>query len=304
MSDAALPDAAEQNRRAGLFAVMGAYATWGFLPLFIKLLGFADAREVLAQRILWGIPAALLAVFLISGWRRGLRELREGFKPRMLGVLAGSAFFIFFNWGLYVWLVMHARVIEAALAYFIAPLVAIAVGVLFFKERSSKAQLLAVSLAAIGVVIQGVALGAPPWLALALCATWSAYAVIRKWAPVPAATGLFIETLALAPVAIGLLYWTASETQLGFSMGWGEAILLALSGPVTALPLMLFAFGARRVSFTATGLLQFLAPSLQFVTGLVFGEPFTLLRGISFAVIWAGLAFFVWDAASRARMRA
>jgi chloramphenicol-sensitive protein RarD len=301
MSDAALTDTTQDERRAGLLAVTAAYATWGFLPIFLKLLSFADPREVLAQRILWGIPAALLAVFLISGWRRGLKELASAFKPRMLGTLAASAVFIFFNWGIYVWLVMQSRIMEAALAYFIAPLVAVAVGVFFFKERSSNAQFIAIALAAIGVVIQGVALGAPPWMALALCATWSAYAVIRKSAPVPSATGLFIETLALAPVAAGLLFWTAGDTQLGFSMGWGQAILLALSGPITALPLMLFAFGARRVTFTATGLLQFLAPSLQFITGLAFGESFTPLRAISFAIIWAGLAFFVWDAVSRAR---
>jgi chloramphenicol-sensitive protein RarD len=136
---------------------------------------------------------------------------------------------------------------------------------------------------------------------LALCATWSVYAVIRKRAPVSAATGLLVESLVLAPVAIGLLTWAASEAPLAFTTSWSTAVLLAIAGPVTALPLMAFTFGARRVSFTTLGLLQFLAPSLQFATGIAFGEPFSLLRGVSFLLIWAGLVFFSWDTLRRAR---
>jgi chloramphenicol-sensitive protein RarD len=250
------------------------------------------------------VPAAIAAVFVMSGWRRGLKEIASAFKPRMLGALVLSAVFIFFNWGLYVWLVLQERVLDAALAYFISPLVAVAAGVLLFKESATKAQCIAIGLAAVGVVLQGVALGALPWMSLALCATWSAYAIIRKWAPVPAATGLLVETLALTPAAVGLLYWTASAAPLSFNESWSHAILLAIAGPITALPLVLFTFGARRTSFTATGLLQFLAPSLQFVTGVMFGEPFTVLRGVSFVVIWAGLGFFIWDAVNRARSQA
>ncbi len=276
-----------------------AYVSWGFLPLYLKLLAFADVREVLAQRILWCAPAALIAVFAMSGWRRGLSEIGAALKPRMLLTLTASAAFIFVNWGLYVWLVLQSRVIEASLAYFLAPLVAVAVGVTFFKERISRLQMVALSLATLGVIVQGAALGAPPWMALAICATWSAYAVIRKRAAAPAATGLFIETLALAPVAVGLLYWTAHTASLSFGADWNGSLLLALAGPATALPLMAFAFGARRVSFVSLGLLQFVAPSLQFATGLAFGEPFTPLRALSFALIWAGLGFFSWDTLRR-----
>lgn len=302
MTEAAIPgEPSEAERRAGFLAAASAYVIWGFLPLYLKLLSAVDVREVLAQRILWAAPAAFIAVFLMSGWRPGWREIASALKPRMLATLAVSACFIFVNWGLYVYLVLNERVIESALAYFLAPLVSVAVGVLFFGERITTAQIVALALALVGVVVQGFALGAPPWMALALCATWSAYAVIRKRAPVPAATGLLIESLALAPLAIGLLYWAAAEAPLAFSTGWSSAILLALAGPVTALPLMAFAFGARRVSFTALGLLQFLAPSLQFTTGILFGEPFSALRGVSFVLIWAGLAFFSWDTLRRAR---
>lgn len=207
VSEATLPlTPAEADRRNGFIAAAFAYVIWGFLPLYLKLIAFADAREVLGQRVLWCVPAALLAVALMSGWRQGLRQIGEALRPRMLGVLVASACFIFVNWGLYVWLVLQERVIESALAYFLAPLVAVAIGVLFFAERITAPQIVALVLAAIGVVVQGWALGAPPWLALALCATWSTYAVIRKRAAVPAAVGLLIETLALMPVALALLW--------------------------------------------------------------------------------------------------
>lgn len=291
----------EAERRAGFIAAASAYVIWGFLPLYLKLLATIDVREVLAQRILWAAPAAFIAIFIMSGWRAGWREIATAFRPRMLATLAASACFIFVNWGLYVYLVLNERVIESALAYFLAPLVSVAVGVLFFREKITTPQIIALALALVGVVVQGIALGSPPWMALALCATWSTYAVIRKRAPVPAAVGLFIESLALAPVAIGLLFWAGSEAPLAFSTDWGTAILLAIAGPVTAIPLMAFAFGARRVSFVTLGLLQFLAPTLQFTTGIVFGEDFTFLRGVSFALIWAGLAFFSWDTLRRAR---
>ncbi len=291
----------EAERRAGFLAAASAYMVWGFLPLYLKLLATVDVREVLAQRILWAAPAALIAVFVMSGWRPGLREIATALKPRMIGTLATSACFIFVNWGLYVYLVLHERVIESSLAYFLAPLVSVAIGVLFFGEKIRSAQLIALALALVGVVVQGFALGAPPWMALALCATWSVYAVIRKRAPVPAAVGLLIESLALAPLAVGLLFWAASEAPLSFTTDWSMALLLAIAGPVTAIPLMAFAFGARRVSFTTLGLLQFLAPTLQFSTGIAFGEAFTPLRALSFVLIWVGLAFFSWDTLRRAR---
>jgi chloramphenicol-sensitive protein RarD len=303
VTDAALPLAQpEAERRAGFIAAATAYVIWGFLPLYLKLVAFAGAAEVLGQRILWSIPAAIIAVFVMAGgMAQAFREIRSAMTPKMLLTLTASSIFIFVNWGIHVYLVLNERVIESALAYFLAPLVAVAVGVLFFKERITAAQIIALGLALVGVVVQGFALGAPPWMALALCATWSAYAVIRKRAPVPAAVGMLIETLTLAPVAIGLLWWAAQHAPLAFTSGWDAALLLALAGPATAIPLMAFAFGARRVTFVTLGLLQFLAPTLQFTTGVLFGEPFSFLRGVSFGLIWVGLAFFAWDTIRRAR---
>jgi len=303
MTDTALSLSPEEaDRRAGFLSAAFAYVIWGFLPLYLHLISFAQAPEVLGQRILWSIPAAIAAVFIMSGnANQALRDLRSAMNPKMLLTLLTSSVFIFVNWGLYVWLVLSHRVIESSLAYFLAPLVAVAVGVIFFRERITAPQIIALGLALVGVIVQGWALGAPPWMALALCATWSTYAVIRKRAPVPAAVGMLIETLALAPVAAGLLWWAAQHGGLAFTSGWDRGLLLSLAGPATALPLMMFAFGARRVSFTTLGLLQFIAPTLQFTTGILSGEPFTPLRGLSFALIWVGLAFFAWDVLRRAR---
>jgi chloramphenicol-sensitive protein RarD len=303
MSDAAIPLAqSDADRRAGFLATTFAYTFWGFLPVYLHLLTFADVREVLAQRVLWCVPSAILAVFAMLGWRNAWREIATALNPRMLATLAMSAIFIFMNWGLYVWLVMTQRVIESSLAYFLTPLVAVAVGVLLYKERVTTAQTAALALAGVGIVVQGFALGAPPWMALALCATWSMYIIIRKAARVPAAVGLLVETIVLAPIAVGFLWWAAQLAPLSFGSSPSHTILLLLAGPATAIPLTAFAFGARRVSFTTLGLLQFLAPTLQFATGIAFGEAFTPLRAASFALIWIGLAFFSWDTIRRARI--
>lgn len=290
----------DAERRAGLIAVAVAHIMWGFLPLYLKLVQDVDVREVLAQRIIWSIPAALIAVFAFSGVKRGLREIGAAMRPGMLGALTLSALFICANWGAYVWLVMEARVIEASLAYFLSPLIGVAIGVVFFGETLRTSQTLALLLAAVGVIVQGVALGGVPWPTLFLCLTWSLYAVIRKRAPVPAATGLLVETLALAPIAGVLLWWAAQSAPIALGADLNHTLLLMLAGPITAIPLMAFAFGARRVSFVALGLLQFLTPTLQFSIGIAFGEPFTLLRAVSFTLIWAGLGLFAWDTWKRA----
>ena len=289
------------ERRAGFVGAAVAYVIWGFIPLYLSLVAFADVREILGQRVLWAIPAAFVAVLVTSGWRRGWREIGAALQPSMLATLAVASIFLATNWALYAWLVLEGRVIESSLAYFLAPLVGVAIGVAFFGERLRLTQALALLFALIGVAVQGLALGAPPWIALAICASWSAYAVMRKRAPVSAAAGLLVECLAMAPAAMGLLVWVGGAQGLAFASDWRHAMLLALAGPITAAPLIAFAFAARRVSFTALGLLQFIAPSLQFATGLAFGEPFTPLRGLSFALIWAGLGFFAWDTIARAQ---
>jgi chloramphenicol-sensitive protein RarD len=287
--------------RAGLVAATSAYLIWGLLPVYLKAVGFADPIEILGQRILWSAPTALIAVALVSGMRRGLSEIRTALRLRLIGALSLSALFIFFNWAIYVWAVANNRVLDAALAYFLAPLVQVGLGVAFYKERLSAAQWGALAFAAAGVIVQGIALGAPPWVSLALCATWCAYSVVRKRAVVPAATGLLFETVLLIPPAIGLLLWIGARGDVAFDDNAGNAFMLILAGPATAIPLALFAFGARRLRFSTIGLLQYIAPSLQFLVGLAYGEAVNALRLASFALIWAGLALFSYDVWRRER---
>lgn len=281
--------------RAGLALAGSAYVIWGVLPIYLKWVGFADPWEIVGMRILFSAPAALLAVALTGG----LVQLRAALRPKMLGALGLSALFIFGNWALFTWAVSVGRVIEAALAYFLAPLVNVVFGVTLFGERLTRAQAAAIALAAIGVAVQAIAMGAAPWIPLFLCATWCCYGLVRKQAPVSSGTGLFVETMWLLPVAIGLLVWTSSRAGLAFGESPHNALLLALSGPLTAVPLMLFAFGARRLPFSTLGLLQYIGPTLTFFVGLAYGETFTPLRAAGFALIWLGLLLFSWDVLRR-----
>jgi chloramphenicol-sensitive protein RarD len=279
--------------RQGFIAAFAAYSLWGVLPLYLHLLQFARPEEVLASRILWSIPAIGLALTVMGGWA----QVRAGLTdPHVRGRLVLSAVLIAINWWVYVWAVANNRVMEASLAYFLTPLVNVAMGVALFQERLRPLQGAAVAVAGFGVVVQGLAMNAAPWAALVLCASWSCYALVRKQTPVSAAGGLFIETLVLAPVALGGLLLLASWAPLGQAASPGHVGLMALAGPITALPLILFAIGARRLQFSTLGLLQFIAPSLQFLVAVLLGEALTPLRLVSFMLIWGGLVLFTLDA--------
>lgn len=297
MSDATLP-AGQDERRVGLTAGISAYIFWGFLPLYLKFVGFAGPFEILGWRILWSIPAALVAVALFGG----LGQLRVALRPRMLGTLALSALFIFGNWIIFVWAVANNHVVEAALAYFLTPLVNVVFGVAFFGERMTRLQTAALALATIGVLVQGVALGAPPYMALFLCITWSLYGLVRKQAVVASAAGLFVETMWCAPLALVALWWVSQQAAgLAFTDTIPNAVMLIALGPITALPLILFAIGARRLPFSTLGLLQYVGPSITFLIGILYGEPFTPLRAVSFALIWGGLILYSLDMFRRER---
>jgi chloramphenicol-sensitive protein RarD len=293
---AAAPEDADARR--GILAAAAAYGLWGLLPLYLKLLHFARPEEVLASRILWSIPWAALAVVFMGGFSQARRELAQ---KGVFAALCLSAVLIAVNWWIYVWAVANGHVIESSLAYFLTPLVNVAFGVAFFGERPGRIQIAALVLAGLGVLVQALALGGPPWIALGLCASWSCYGLVRKQAPVSAAAGLFVETLILAGPAAIALALLAQAVPLAATSGPDHLTLLALTGPVTAIPLILFAFGARRVPFSMLGLLQYIAPSLQFLLGIAFGEPLTPMRVASFALIWSGLALFSLDALRRDR---
>ncbi|KQM87517.1 hypothetical protein ASE67_07400 [Sphingomonas sp. Leaf23] len=282
----------EAADRRGLAFGVGAYVLWGLLPLYFRLLGPIDAGEIVAQRVLW---SALLVAVLVVAVGRG-SQLRAAFaNRRALANLVASAAFIAINWLVYVWAVLHGEVLAASLAYFLNPLLNVLLGVVLLGERMNRTQAAAVALAGAGVAL--FALGSS-WIALgislSLAISFALYGLIRKTVSVGALEGLMVETTLLAPIALGYLLFLSGKQPLAFDQGAGMAWLLVLAGAVTTAPLLLFAAAARRLRLATMGMLQFLAPSLQFLLAiLVFGETLTPVRMGCFALIWAGLAVYI-----------
>jgi chloramphenicol-sensitive protein RarD len=279
--------------RQALAAGIGAYLLWGFLPLYFHLVagfGVGDA-EIIAHRTLWAVIWAFGLVVTSRQVPQVARVLRE---PRTLGVLALSTAAILANWTIYVIAVNHGKVLEASLGYYINPLMNMAVGAALFRDRMSREGQIAISLAVVGVLAQAFALGHLPLVSLALASTFCLYGVIRKQVKADAQTGLFIECLYLALPGLGYVLWLEHTGAGHFRDGFSVAALLLAAGPATVVPLALFAWSARRLTMTALGFLQFLAPTIQFAIGVALGESLTPLRILSFALIWLGVAVFAW----------
>ncbi|MDK2747311.1 MAG: EamA family transporter RarD [Brevundimonas sp.] len=276
------------------------YSLWGLLPLLFMALaahGFG-APEILAHRAVWSVFVAGLFLLLAGQWGEARRVLAT---PRTLAWLALSAAMIATNWSLYVFATTHHATLEASLGYYINPLLNMAAGAVLFRERIDRWSAVAIGLAAVGVVIQTIALGHVPIIGLTLAVTFCAYAVIRKRVPASAQTGLFVECLVLLPFGALFLAWLATHGQAtGFASPAGLAWAL-VNGPATVIPLVLFAWSARRLPLSTIGFIQFLAPTLQFACGVWAGEALTPLRIVSFVFIWAGAGVFAIGAARRSR---
>jgi chloramphenicol-sensitive protein RarD len=281
-------------------AALGAFLIWGLFPLYLKPLSDVPALQILAHRIAW----CCLLVFAWLAWRGELGAVRRALAdPGTRLRLVASASLISVNWLVYVWAVTNGQVVEASLGYFINPLLNVVLGVLVLKERLNRAQWIAVTLAALGVAYLTAFAGRPPWIALVLAASFATYGLIRKTAAVESVPGLAAETLLLAPLAVGWLLWceATGSGALGRA-GAGVNALLVGSGLATALPLALFAYGARLIRYSTLGLLQYVGPTLQFLIGvLVFGEPFPRARAVGFVLIWLGLVFYAADSLWRSR---
>ena len=290
--------AAAQSVRLGFIAAFAAYTVWGAFPLYLKQIDQVSPLEIVCQRILWSIPFCAVILTLRRQWP----EVRKAFTWNVLRLLALSAAIISINWFFYTWAVGDDRVLEASLGYYINPLMFVAAGVLVLNEKLNRAQWIAIIMAAIGVLVLTIGAGVFPWVSFLLAASFTAYGFVRKFVVVGAVPGLFIETLALAPVAGVILLHMARGPGVAFgSEGPGLDILLVLAGPVTVSPLTLFAMGARRLQLSTIGFLQYIGPTGQFLLGLYYGETFTLYHAICFGLIWAGLAFLSVDALRRNR---
>ena len=287
--------APERNRaRDGFVLGFLAYAMWGVFPLYWPLLEPAGAVELLAHRVGW---SALVMVVLSVALRRRRALLRILRTPRVLVLLLSASAVISVNWGVYIWSVTHEHVVESSLGYFINPLVTVLMGVLILGERLRPMQWAALAIAALAVVGLTVAEGRAPYIALVLAFSFGTYGLLRKKADVGAVEGLTVETALLAPLAIGYLIWLeTSGDGHAFSEGPGHVALLVSAGLVTAVPLLCFGGAATRVPLTTLGLLQYVAPTLQFLLGItVGGEPMSASRWIGFAAIWAALILFSAD---------
>jgi chloramphenicol-sensitive protein RarD len=289
--------------RAGLLYATGAFVTWGAAPLYFRALHAVPAFEIIAHRVLWSVAFLLL----LLGVTRGFGPLRAvARQPRLLGRLALTSALIATNWLTFVWAVNAGRVLDTSLGYFMTPLVNVLLGLAFLGERLRRAQALAVVLAVAGVVNQIVSLGQLPWVSLVLALSFGTYGLLRKQTRVDSVTGLLVETLLAAPLALAYLFHLARAGALRFAhQGRMSDGLLVLLGPLTAVPLMLFAAGAQRLRLATVGFLQYLAPSMTFLLAVfVFGERVGLARGVTFALIWAGIAIYALDNARAGAMTA
>jgi chloramphenicol-sensitive protein RarD len=282
------------NANKGFFAAATAFAIWGVFPLYFHALHHVPAVQLIAHRIAWS------CVFVL-GWmvfRGGLGSVRAALTNRGVALrLALTATLITGNWLTYVYGVLHGRVVETSLGYFIGPLVNVLLGVVLLAEKLTRVQWTAVALATLGVGYLTLMAGGLPWIALTLAFSFASYGLLRKLVKVEALPGLATETLLLVPFAIGYLLWSESAGvgALGHT-GAVTDILLIASGPLTAITLFLFAYGTRLLPYSTVGVLQYIAPSLQFACGVfVLHEPFDRTRAIGFAIIWAALVIYAGE---------
>lgn len=285
----------------GVIPGLIAYLIWGFLPIYFKLTEHVDALEVLAHRIVWAVPFGALILWARKQWPEVRRALTS---PRLFFWLFMAAAFIAVNWYVYIYAVQTDQVYQASLGYYINPLIYVLVGVVFLGERLRRLQVISLVLAAIGVLVLTVSYGRLPWIALALGVSFTAYGVIRKQIPVGAMPGLFVETVLLLPFAAGWLGWIAATGQASFGSGpISNDVLLIIAGPLTVVPLWCFAIAAKKLTLTAIGFMQFIAPTLQFSVGVAYGEELTPAHIVCFAFIWTAVGLFSFDVVQANRRR-
>ncbi|WP_295811875.1 EamA family transporter RarD [uncultured Nitratireductor sp.] len=279
---------------SGFAFALGAYLLWGGLPFYMKAVAHIPAYEVVAHRVIWSVPVAGVILLLLGR----TSDLKAAFRsPRTLALAALTAGLISINWGVYVWAVAAGRTVEAALGYYINPLVFVLVGVVVNKEVLRRGQVAAVALAALGVAVLTLYGGVFPWISFVLAGSFTVYGYMRKTVNVGAMPGLFLETLWLVLPALGWLVWLQMQGTSAFVPEQPGMIgMLLLAGPVTVVPLLCFAISARRLRLSTIGFMQFLGPTLQFLVGLYYGEHFSLAHAICFGFIWLAVIVFCIDA--------
>jgi chloramphenicol-sensitive protein RarD len=288
-----------ESRRGALYGAT-AYLLWGVFPLYFPLLEPSGAVEVLAHRISWSV-AVMAVVVLVA--RKGASVRRVVADRRRLAQISVAAVLLGLNWGVYIYGVTSDHVVETSLGYFINPLVTVLLGVFVLRERLRRAQWAALVLAFVAVLVLSIENGRPPWIALILAFSFGTYGLLKKTARVGAVEGLAVETAVLAPIALAYLVVLGARGDSTFlGEGAGHATLIALTGVITAVPLLFFGAAASRVPLTTLGILQYLAPTLQFLIGvLIVDEPLGLAKLLGFVLVWIALAAFTADLVSHTR---
>lgn len=276
-----------------LFCVI-AHLFWGGMAPYFGFLRHVHVMEIAVNRGLWSIPIAAVIVWWFGQWGDIARIFRN---PKHLGILALTSAIIVFNWGFYVWSIEVGRALESSLGYFINPLLNVIAGYLFLHERFTRAQVVAIALAALGVIIQTVATGVFPWLGLMLGASFCVYGLLRKVVPVGATQGFLVEVLLIAPPLLAVEYWLFKTGQASFGSTPGTTLMLIGCGGLTAGALLFFAESLKRIRYSTAGILQYISPSLVFLTAVfMFGEHMDRWKLLSFAFIWVALAIYSFSA--------
>ncbi len=301
IAEPAAPASSLTQSQMGAFYCVAAHLVWGGMAIYFGLIRHVSPLEIAVHRGLWSLPIAGLVIWWLG---HGASLRRALGQPRLLLILAFTSALIVFNWGFYVWSIEAGRTVEASLGYFINPLFNVVAGFLFLGERFTRAQTLAIGLAAAGVLIQTVATGAVPWLGLMLGATFCLYGFIRKTVNVGAIEGFFIECLLIAGPLLAAQAWLYGRGDAFFGTAPYETLMLIGCGGMTAAALMLFAAAIRRIRYSTAGMMQYISPSLVFLTAVfIFREPMDVWKLASFIVIWTALAIFTVSAVRDDRMR-
>lgn len=294
---------ADSKARRGFLLALGAYLLWGLLPFYMKAVAHLPLAEVIAHRIVWSVPIA--AAVLV--WAGRTADFKAAIRsPRTIAMAALTAALISVNWGIYVWAISVDRTVETALGYYINPLVVVVVGAVLLGERLDRLQIAAVALAAVAVTLLTIEGGKLPWVSLALAFSFAAYGFFRKTLPIGPSQGFLLEVLLLSVPALGYIVYliTTGQDHIVSSNGTDTALLIGC-GPVTSIPLLLFAFGAKLLRLSTIGIMQYIAPTMVFLIAvLIFDEPFGTAQAIAFALIWAALAIYSWSMLVTARRAA
>ncbi|HKX92017.1 MAG TPA: EamA family transporter RarD [Sphingomicrobium sp.] len=284
------PDMAERHARGGFALGLGAYGLWGVLPLYFKAIAHVAATDIVAHRVLWSIPFLTVLITVGKGWSRVRSVVAD---RRTMVVLTVTATLIGGNWLLYVYAVNSGHILAASFGYYLNPLANVLLGRFVLKERLGRLQWAAVAIAGAGISVLAAGALGQLWISLALCGSFALYGLLRKIVAADALTGLAVETCLLFPAALLWLVWRLSSGAPALGSSGTDLALLVMAGIVSTTPLLLFTAAARRLAYSTLGMLQFLAPTLQFGIGVWYGERFTSAHAVAFAAIWAALVLYI-----------